>query len=325
MTDAKRIFRHCVFAITVNDEHFLIDMTGNRRYLILHCNSPKFSYVKGLTDEYISQVWAEVYQRYCEFRESNSDLSEKAFVDILEKKLQLSDDAQIQGEKIADTYLRDDGLTGEIEAFINTKIPHSVIWDLLSKEERRKFFANGGNLPIFGGKDELIIRRKTRGGRNKNVDADIKKIDELLSPQNDQKLYRKIADNQIVIYGSEYRQHICAAEIFNECFDNDKRKSMTRIHEILATLSQWQPGKMLSGYNSCYGMQRKVFYRTVQPEEPNDDDDNTHDKPADNREENSAPVINGQNQKSCNEPRQSSNDDFIGELVNPNDLPPFSD
>ena len=62
---ATTTYRHCVFVITVNDSEFLRDVTGNRRYLILHCNSQMFDYVEGLTKEYIDQVWAEVYARVC--------------------------------------------------------------------------------------------------------------------------------------------------------------------------------------------------------------------------------------------------------------------
>ena len=43
---AKTVLRHCVFAITVNDDSFLSDLTGNRRFLILHSNLPKFGYVR---------------------------------------------------------------------------------------------------------------------------------------------------------------------------------------------------------------------------------------------------------------------------------------
>ncbi|MBR0101942.1 MAG: toprim domain-containing protein, partial [Selenomonadaceae bacterium] len=70
---ARTIARHCVFAITVNDSEFLRDTTGNRRYMILHSDSPMFGYVEGLTDEYISQIWAEVYHHYNELFKDGFD------------------------------------------------------------------------------------------------------------------------------------------------------------------------------------------------------------------------------------------------------------
>ena len=39
--------------------------------------------------------------------------------------------------------------------------------------------------------------------------------------------------DQYILYSSELREHICAVEIYNECFGNDRRKSPTRINEIL--------------------------------------------------------------------------------------------
>ena len=264
--------RHIVFIITVNDDHFLSDVTGNRRFPVLECTLPEGRYIKGLTDEFISQVWAEVYHYYCELRESHSVLNEKEFVKVLEEHLELSTETKIQVENVAQRFMRDDGMTGEIEAFLKTKIPPIFIWDLLSKEERYKFYANSGSLTVYGGIDELIARRQARGGRAK--DADIQKINELLSPQNELKTYRKVADSQIILYGVEYRQHICAAEIFNECFGNDKRKSMTRVHEILSTLTDWTVGKG-TPHDPVYGNQRKVLYRNEIPVEPPTDDNPT--------------------------------------------------
>ena len=46
---AETIKRHCVFAISVNDEHFLKDLTGNRRYKILESHSAQNEIVEGLT------------------------------------------------------------------------------------------------------------------------------------------------------------------------------------------------------------------------------------------------------------------------------------
>ena len=311
---SKRIFRHCIFAITVNDDHFLIDMTGNRRYLILHCNSPKFSYVTGLTDDYISQVWAEAYHHYNELFKDGFD----------EKKLELSNDAQIQGEKIADTYLRDDGMTGEIEAFLNTKIPHSVIWDLLNKEERRRFIDEG---QIIVDQAELNTARRARGGRN--VQKDIDQIDRILRSGNGvikKTIYLKGEQPQdkFVLFGTEYRQHICAAEIFNEAFPaNDKRKSMPRIHEILASLVDWIVGKN-TPRDPVYGNQRKVFYRTSQPDEPTTDEPSPDDTPPAQNDSGNHDAGNGASELQGNTTvtENKSQSDIWEEIIDLED-PPF--
>ena len=269
---ARQFFRHCVFIITVNDDQFLSDVTGNRRFPVLECKLPRGQYIKGLTDDYISQLWAEVYHYYCELRQTHSDLKEKDFVKILEEKLELSAATKIQVEDVAQRFMRDDGMTGEIEAFLNTKIPPAVIWNLFNKEERRKFIAEG---QIIVDQTELNTARRARGGRN--VQKDIDEIDRILRSGNGvikKTIYLKGEQPQdkFVLFGTEYREHICAAEILNEAFPaNDRRKSMFRIHEILATLDDWIVGKG-TPRDPVYGNQRKVFYRTSQPDEPTTDD-----------------------------------------------------
>lgn len=251
---ATKILRHCVFVITVNDDQFLSDMTGNRRYMILHCNSARLDYVKGLTDEYIQQVWAEVYQKYNEMFDNDNDFDEK--------KLALSQSTQIQAEDIAQNYMRDDGTAGEINAFLNTKIPPKVIWNLLTKEEHRQFAANGF-IKLIDGESDLNTRRRARGGRN--VQQDIDALYAIFHGNNGIVRKNEIRRGDEIIeewfiYGSEYRQHICAAEIFNECFGNDRRKSITRIHEVLNNLEGWTLGNRIKR-DPIYGDQRKVFYR----------------------------------------------------------------
>lgn len=251
---SSKVLRHCVFVITVNDDQFLSDMTGNRRYMILHCNSPRLGYVEGLTDEYIQQVWAEVFQKYNEMFDNDNAFDEK--------KLALSQSAQIQAEDIAQNYMRDDGTAGEINAFLNTKIPPKVIWNLLTKEEHRQFAANGF-IKLIDGELDLNTRRRVRGGRN--VQQDIDALYAIFHGNNGivRKNEIRRGDETIeewFIYGSEYRQHICAAEIFNECFGNDRRKSITRIHEVLNNLEGWTIGNRIKR-DPIYGDQRKVFYR----------------------------------------------------------------
>lgn len=69
---AKTVLRHCVFAIIVNDDSFLSDLTGNHSFLIFHSNLPKFGYVRSVRgeklgdDNVIAQIWAEVYEHYKE-------------------------------------------------------------------------------------------------------------------------------------------------------------------------------------------------------------------------------------------------------------------
>ena len=251
---SSKILRHCVFVITVNDDQFLSDMTGNRRYMILHCNSAPLNYVEGLTDEYIQQVWAEVFQKYNEMFDNDNAFDER--------KLALSQSAQIQAEDIAQNYMRDDGTAGEISAFLDTKIPPKVVWDLLTKEEHRQFAANGF-IKLIDGESDLKTRRRARSSRN--LQDDIDKIHNIfhgnggIVRKNSVKKGDELVEEWF-IYGSEFRQHICAAEIFTECFGNDRRKSIIRIHEVLNNLEGWTLGNRIKR-DPVYGDQKKVFYR----------------------------------------------------------------
>ena len=268
---AKTVLRHCVFAITVNDDSFLSDLTGNRRFLILHSNLPKFGYVREVRgeklsdDNVIAQIWAEVYEHYKELFKNGFD----------ERKLELSSEAEHTGEEIANTYLNDNGLTGEIEAFLKTKILPPVIWQLMTSDERRKFNAES-KFEIE--KRDLIARfknsaKKISAKRQAEFDAAIAESDSVLHVD----IRNKFSGESVAglkFFGTEYRQHVCAAEIFTECFaPNDKRKSMARIHEILAQMEGWHLGKRIQKY-PVYGDQKKVYYRNNDIQPDNEQDEN---------------------------------------------------
>lgn len=266
---AKISKRHCVFAITVNDENFLRDQTGNRRFWILKCKSKMFEIVEGLTDEYIRQVWAEAKQIY-----------DETFADRFDdKKLQLSFENKIRAEEIADQFMQDDGMKGEIEAFLQTKIPYKIIWDLLTKEQRRKFFVDGFITILEN--DLMALNKNLRPQPVAGLDqegGDLDKSTEFYYCLNtiDHKeasgavRFKVNADDKLSyykFYGVEFRKTICAAEILNECFGNgDRRKSPQKINEILPKIEGWQVGERQKNY-SGYGDQKKIFYRLTTDEQ----------------------------------------------------------
>ena len=245
--------RHVAFVVTCNDGQFLRDPTGNARFIIVKCSQKKFDRVPGMTPEYIRQVWAEVYQRYNELFKDGFD----------ESKLQLELETQIHAEEIAERYLQDDGLTGEVKAFVGKKIPVQVIWKLMSKDDRRKFFVDG-KFTIEEG--DLDRRFKTQSGR---ITSDKQAaFDKAKEPCDS---VRRVNISQgggmpcyLTFYGSELREHICAAEIFNEAIANgDKRKQMYRIEEILSHLDGWHVGERndLRRADPEYPDQRKPYFR----------------------------------------------------------------
>lgn len=258
--------RHCVFAVTVNDEGFLRDQTGNRRFLVVHCNRPKFSYVEGLTDEYIAQLWAEVFQI---FNTELKDLNETG----LGKRLELRPETKIAMELIAEKYVQDDDMTAEIKAHLEKSIPEQIIWKLLPKDARRKFFVDGKITIEEGDLDAMF---KTKSGKitpQKQAEFDAAKVE----CESVRRVLKTTSDGQmplfLTFYGREQRNHICAAEIYHECFANgDKRKQMYRIQEILSKLDGWQLGDRneLRRVDPEYPEQRKPYFRVQVADKPFD-------------------------------------------------------
>ena len=135
-------------------------MTGNRRYPIVVCHNKARHFVEGSTDEYIHQLWAEVFAHYQELFKDDFD----------EKKLALSRDAQILSDEIAEDYLRDDGMESEIRAYLDIKILPIILWYLLTREERRDFIKNG-RLVMLDAISEFNYRRRARGGKDLSFSA----------------------------------------------------------------------------------------------------------------------------------------------------------
>lgn len=274
--------RHCVFIVTCNDQQFLRDPTGNARFWIIKCTQKKFERVKGMTPEYIRQVWAEAYQRYSKMFEAGFD----------EEKLKPSLELEIRAEEIAENYLQDDGMATEIKSFLDKKLPPAIIWRLMNKDDRRKFFVDG---QITFEETTLNYRRQAQGGTQRDIKRDLDEIHKLCTSQRED--VQKIVTYQppserFRFYGSELREHICAAEIFNECFGTgDKRKLMYRLNEILDNLEGWHLGARLQKADPEYREQRKPYYR------------DKNNRPA---EKDLQPV-----------------DEFQGTLVNPRDIPDF--
>ena len=275
--------RHVVFIVTCNDQQFLRDPTGNARFWIIKCTQKKFNRVDGMTPDYIRQVWAEAYYRYMELFKDGFD----------ESKLKPSLELEIRAEEIAESYLQDDGMTTEIKAFLEKRLPPAIIWKLMNKDDRHKFFVDG---QIAFDLATLKYRRRAQGGRESDIAQDIDAIRTLLNSQRDDIRKGTTFDGQdkYIFYGSELREHICASEIYNEGFGRgDKRKLMYRFNEILDTLEGWHLGERLRNADPEYREQKKPYYR---------DKENRPDEP---------------------EPENQPVDNLQGTPIEPTDTPPF--
>jgi len=107
----------------------------------------------------------------------------------------------------------------------------------------------------------------------------------LLSSGNEGKYFRNCggveSKGAIVLLGTDFRQHVCAAEVYNEHFPPaDKRRIMFRIHEVLANLEGWHLGERIQAGDPVYKDQKKVYYRDEIPDDT-PDTDNPAGTPAD--------------------------------------------
>ena len=245
---AQNYPRHCVFSITVNDKQFLRDLTGNRRYWILESPLKEFEIVHGITDEYIQQVWAEVVHKF-------KQMMQPKFND---KLLELPLEYKHQAEEIAAEFTADDGLQTEIEEFLDIEIPHPLLWKLLTKEERRKFFTQKSITLTLS---DWEMRRRTLPYYEKNeIDDALRETTytKWMTPQDSSKPIT------VTVYGKRRRNEVCAVEIYHEFFSGgDKRKQIYRINEVLSKIPNWKKVQVQHRDFNGYGNQKRYYCRVI--------------------------------------------------------------
>lgn len=131
--------RQCVFFGTTNENEFLKDRTGNRRYwpLMVGVNKPLKNLFKDLNKNEINQIWAEaLYLSKCG------------------EKLILEGEVEREANLKQEQHLESNSKEGMIREFLNMKLPKS--WDKMDVFERRIYIGEGNGLREEG----CIIRDK---------------------------------------------------------------------------------------------------------------------------------------------------------------------
>ena len=131
--------RRCVFFGTSNEDEFLKDVTGNRRFwpVDVGVRPAKKSVWKDLSHE-VDQIWAEAYLYW-----------------MLGEPLYLSKELEQEAEEIQESHRETSGKEGIVHAFVDREIPSC--WDSMDLTARRQFL--GGHLKLPEG-EELVKRQK---------------------------------------------------------------------------------------------------------------------------------------------------------------------
>ena len=130
--------RQCAFFGSTNDDEFLRDATGARRFWPVVVDNTGRRMADRLTDHLIDQIWAEAVIAY---KKGES--------------WYLSEEAEMQAKEVQADHTEKSDKAGMVKDFIERKIPSD--WDNRSVEERR-YFWNGSLGEID--ESELVERNK---------------------------------------------------------------------------------------------------------------------------------------------------------------------
>ena len=116
--------RQCVFFGTTNDDEFLKDPTGGRRFWPVIVKGAERSVADALDEEIIDQIWAEIVVRY--------NAGENWWLD---------EKMEAEAKKIQDAHTEQNGKQGLIEKFLDTLLPEG--WERWDLDHRRNFWEDG--------------------------------------------------------------------------------------------------------------------------------------------------------------------------------------
>lgn len=130
--------RQCIFAATTNDDIFLKDRTGGRRFLIVPCagNAARDLWQE-FTPEEAAQCWAECIALYRK-----------------NPNLELSKESRDAAREMQESHTEGAELSGLVEAYLNRALPPH--WDSMGLEERREWLDS----PAIDAQDEGYVKRE---------------------------------------------------------------------------------------------------------------------------------------------------------------------
>ena len=136
--------RQCIFIGTTNDNEFLNDSTGGRRFWVIdtHIEQRVKKVWDDFTDEERDQVWAEAVQIYRKGESING----------------LSDETLRMAQDLQQSHSEDNDMLGLIEVYLNTPIPSN--WDKLSIPERTQWINATDEFRDTSNKDDLKARTR---------------------------------------------------------------------------------------------------------------------------------------------------------------------
>lgn len=126
---------------TTNNKEILKDRTGNRRYWLMYCDKDKIkNTIWSVDNEYILQLWAEVYQWY-----DNGE------------NLLISDETKLYMEKLSIGALEHNPLEERINSILEMHVPNN--WkDIISDSKKRfKYYNHVQDYVSYGKGDENFL------------------------------------------------------------------------------------------------------------------------------------------------------------------------
>lgn len=128
--------RQCIFIGTTNEDDFLKDATGDRRFWPVRVPGVGiknvFRHLRGIE---IKQIWAEAYAAYME-----------------SETIHLSPELEKIGSVLKKEYTEEDHREGEIREFLERELP--VRWHIMNTYERQAWLKTGEN--AFGADEEKM-------------------------------------------------------------------------------------------------------------------------------------------------------------------------